>query len=174
MISETVLVAASYERPADAEAAVKELGGAGFDEQEISLLYTDKGHLAKEGLVEGAAFGGMLGGLVGLLFPPAGIIVAAGPVLGTLASALAGAGATAVAGGALYALTNTLIQVGMPKEMAGRFGENVHKGDTLVIVHASAERADQARSVLDTHGPRTSDDSRSAAETGAAPAQAPR
>ncbi len=173
MVSETVLVAASYEQPADAEAAVKELGGAGFEEGDISLLYTDKGHLAKEGLVTGAAFGGMLGGLVGLLFPPSGLIVAAGPVLGTLASSLAGAGATAVTGGALYALTNTLIQVGMPKEMAGRFGETVHKGDTLVIVHAGTDRADQARAIVNAHGPRTSDDSRSSApETAAAPAPA--
>lgn len=170
MVTESILVAAAYEKPEAAEAAVKDLGAAGFEQPDISLLYTDKRNLAKEGLIEGAAFGGLIGGLVGLLFPPSGIIVAAGPVLGTLASSLAGAGSTAVAGAALYALTNTLIQVGMPKEMAGRFGETVHKGDTLVIVHATPERADQARSLLNEHNPRIAEASPAAERQAAAPA----
>jgi hypothetical protein len=169
MTTESLLVAGAFPHPADAEAAVKDLGGAGFRETDISLMYTDKGHLAKEGLVEGAAFGGMMGGLVGLLFPPSQIIVAAGPVVGTLASSLAGAAGTAVAGGALYALTNTLVQIGMPKEMAGRYGDQVHKGDTLVIVHAAPADAARAREILDAHHPRVAETG-TAAPTAAAPA----
>jgi hypothetical protein len=173
MTSETILVAAAFEHPADAETAVKDLGSAGFGQGDISLMYTDKGHLVREGLVEGAAFGGLIGGLVGLLFPPVGIIVAAGPIVGSLASAIAGATSTAVAGAALLGLTNALIGIGMPREMATSFGAQVHKGDTLVVVHTTRERAEQVRSTLEAHKPRaeTSD----AAPSGAAvtPVQTP-
>jgi hypothetical protein len=158
MTSESILVAAAYEKPGDAEAAVKDLGSAGYGQGDVSLMYTDKEHLAKEGLIEGAVFGGVIGGLVGLLFPPAGIIVAAGPILGSLASAITGAGTVAVAGAALYALTNTLVQIGMPKEMADRFGGHVHKGDALVIVHTAREGATKAKEILEAHGPRAEDE----------------
>lgn len=154
MTTESTLVAATYEKPADAEAAVRDLGTAGFGAQDISVMYTDKGHVAKEGIVEGAVFGGVIGGLVGLLFPPVGLIVAAGPILGSLAAAIAGAGTTAVAGAALLGMTDTLIQIGMPKEMAGRFGEHVHKGDTLVVVHTKPDTAERARAILEQHAPR--------------------
>ncbi len=157
MVTESTLIVASYEQPADAEATVKELGAAGFASADISLLYTDKGHVAREGLIQGAAFGGMIGGLVGLFFPPAGIIVAAGPILGTLASGLAGAAGTAVTGGALFALTDTLVQIGMPKDVADRFGGHVHKGDTLLIVHAMPNDAERARQILDAHHPRAAE-----------------
>jgi hypothetical protein len=160
MTTESMLVAAAYEKPEDAEAAVRDLGAAGFGQGDISLLYTDKGHLAKEGLVQGAVFGGVVGGLVGLLFPPAGIVVAAGPILGSLASAIVGAGTVAVAGAALYALTNTLIQIGMPKEMADRFGGHVHKGDALVVVHTKPEETAKAKQVLEAHHPRAEDEQR--------------
>jgi hypothetical protein len=157
MTSESILVAAAFEHPADAEAAVKDLGAAGFGTGDVSVMYTDKSHLAKEGIIEGAAFGGLIGGLVGLFFPPLGMIVAAGPILGSLASGIAGAGTTAIAGAALYGLTNTLVQVGMPKEMAGRFGGHVHKGDTLVVVHTVRDSSDKARGILDAHKPRTAE-----------------
>jgi hypothetical protein len=157
MATESVLIAASYERPADAEAAVKDLGTAGFTSADISLLYTDKGHVAKEGLIQGAAFGGFVGGLVGLLFPPAGIIVAAGPILGTLASGLGSAAGTAAIGGAMYALTDTLVQMGMPKEMADSFGGHVHKGDTLLIIHTTTNDAGRARQILDAHHARATE-----------------
>lgn len=166
MTSESILVAAAYEHPADAEAAVKDLGAAGFGPGDVSVMYTDKAHLAKEGIIEGAAFGGLIGGLVGLFFPPLGLIVAAGPILGSLASAIASAGTTAVAGAALYGLTNTLVQVGMPKEMADRFGGHVHRGDTLVVVHTARDSADRAHGLLEAHHPRV-DESAPAAASGA-------
>lgn len=174
MTTESILVAAAFEHPNDAEAAVKDLAAAGFGTGEVSVMYTDKSHLAKEGIIEGAAFGGFIGGLVGLFFPPLGMIVAAGPILGSLASAIAGAGTTAIAGAALYGLTNTLVQVGMPKEMADRFGGHVHKGDTLVVVHTARDSSDRARGVLDAHHPRTAE-TEAPAGTGAVsmPAQSP-
>ncbi len=56
---------------------------------------------------------------------------------------------------ALDGIISALIHLGMPREMATRLGERVHKGDTLVIVHAtSPERAERARAILAAHHPR--------------------
>ena len=65
-----------------AQAAVAELKREGFDERDISVLYTDAGHTIQAGLINGAVWGGVLGALVGLLFPPAGLLVTAGPIWG--------------------------------------------------------------------------------------------
>ncbi len=66
---------------------------------------------------------------------------------------LGAAGAVTVA--ALDGLIAALIHLGMPREMATSLGERVHKGDTLVIVHAtSPDRAELARSILTAHQPR--------------------
>ena len=155
MVSQSNLVAATFEHPADAEAAVKQLGTAGFGVGDISLMYTDTGHVTGQGVVEGAVFGGVLGGLVGLLFPPLGMVIAAGPILGTLASAISSASFVGVAGAALNGLVSALVQLGMPQDMADRFGNHVHRGDTLVVVHAAPAEADKARQILQQHNPRT-------------------
>jgi hypothetical protein len=176
MTSESILVAAAFPEPSNAEAAVKELGEKGFGQGDVSLMYTDKGNVVKEGLLQGVVFGGVIGGLVGLLFPPAGLIVAAGPILGTVASALTSAAGVAVVGGALYALTDLLVQIGMPKEMADKYGAHIHKGDALVIVHTIREQSDAAKAILAAHDPREADEHGEAVEvmTAATPAkQAP-
>jgi len=154
MVSESVLVAAAFERAEDAEAAVKELGQAGFGQGDISLVYTDTGHVTEQGIVRGAVFGGVIGGLVGLLFPPLGMVIAAGPILGSLASAISSAGFVAVAGAALNGLVSALVSLGMPQDMADRFGSHVHRGDTLVVVHAAQDEAEKARQSLEAHHPR--------------------
>ncbi len=158
MPSETILVAASFEKSEQAEAAVADLGKAGFGQGDISLMYTDRKHVVEQGVMSGVLFGGVVGGLVGLLFPPAGIIVAAGPILGAVASALSSAGVVAVAGGALSGLSSALVQAGMPHDIATQFGEHIHKGDTLVVVHATPDQAPKARQSLAAHSPRASTD----------------
>jgi hypothetical protein len=160
MVSESILVAAAFEKPEQAEAAVKELGGAGLADGDVSLAYTDPAHVLKEGLLQGAVFGGLVGGLVGLFFPPVGVIVAAGPLLGILASALSSAGTLAVAGAAIGTLASGLAQLGMPKEMAARFGEHIHKGDALVVAHTTPEQAGRVRQILEKHTPRASESAR--------------
>lgn len=159
MVSETLLVAAAFPQPKEAEAAVRDLGAAAFGDGDISVVYTDTSHMVKEGLVGGATFGGVVGGLVGLLFPPLGLLVAAGPIVGVLASAVASAGTLAVAGAAIGTLTSALVHLGMPQDMADRFGEHIHKGDALVVVHASKELAPKAEEILKVHGPRVTDTS---------------
>src|SRR5258708_26407590 len=114
MVAQTWLEAATYPQAADAQAAVAELKREGFDERDISVLYTDTGHTIQAGLINGAVWGGVLGALVGLLFPPAGLLVAAGPILGAFLSGggLCAAGAGTVA--ALDGLISALIHPALP------------------------------------------------------------
>lgn len=100
------------------------------------------------------------GAVFGLLFPPVGLLMAAGPIAGVLASGAALGAAGALTVGALDGLISGLVQLGLPQEIATGLGEQVHKGDTLVIAHASApEAATQARQVLEAHHPRAETDS---------------
>jgi hypothetical protein len=153
--AEIRLVTAAFPRAEDAQAAVADLKNGGFDESEISVVYTDTGHAAKAGLLTGAVWGGVLGALFGILFPPLGLIIAAGPIAGVLASGAVVGAAGALTVGALDALIAALVQIGLPKELATGLGERIHKGDTVVIVHStSEERARTAAEVLAAHSPR--------------------
>jgi hypothetical protein len=155
MVTQTWIEAAAYPNPEDAQAVVRELMNNGFDEQSVSVLYTDAGHTIKAGAINGAIWGGVLGALFGFLFPPIGLLVAAGPIVGILASGAGLAAAGALTVGALGGLVAGLVQLGMPEESATRLGEHVHKGDTLVIVHAmNEEAAARARSILAARNPR--------------------
>ena len=104
MVSQTWLEAAAFPNPTDAQAAVNELRSNGFDEDQISIVYTDRGHTIKAGLINGAIWGGALGALFGFLFPPAGLLIAAGPIVGVLASGASLAAAGALTVGSLSAL----------------------------------------------------------------------
>ncbi len=155
MVTQTWLEAAVYPNPADAQAAVSDLRRNGFDEQSISVVYTDASHTVKAGAISGAIWGGVLGALFGFLFPPVGLLIAAGPILGVLASGASLAAAGALTVGSLGALVAGLVQLGMPEEIATSLGEHVHKGDALVIVHATSEEsAALARRILEAHNPR--------------------
>ena len=114
-------------------------------EEDISVIYTDAGHTIRAGMISGALWGGVLGAFVGLLFPPVGLLVTAGPILGVFLSGVGLGAAGAVTVAALDGLIAALIHLGMPREIATRLGERVHKGDALVIAHAAnpemAERA---------------------------------
>ena len=155
MVAQTWLEAATYAQPTDAQLVVADLRREGFAEQDISVIYTDTGHTVRAGMISGAVWGGVLGALWGLLFPPIGLLVVAGPILGVFLSGagLAAAGAVTVA--ALDGLITALIHLGMPREIATRMGERVHKGDALVIVHATnPDLAEKARAILMAHNPR--------------------
>ena len=156
MVTQIWLEAAAFPNQADAQAAVSELKSNGFDETAISILYTDTGHTARAGAITGAIWGGVLGALFGFLFPPAGLLIAAGPIVGVLASGATLAAAGALTVGSLSALVAALVQLGMPEELATNLGEHVHKGDALVIVHApNEELAALARRILVAHNPRS-------------------
>lgn len=157
MVAETHIriIAAAFPQARDAQAAVLELQRGGFSEHDLSVLYTDAGHTIRAGLLNGAIWGGVLGAFFGLLFPPVGLLIAAGPIAGVLASGAAVGAAGALTVGALDGIISGLVQLGLPREAATGLGQHVHKGDTLVIVHATTEEAaGQAQRVLEAHHPR--------------------
>jgi len=159
MVAQTWLEAATYPDETDAQAAVAELKREGFGEQDISVVYTDAGHTVQAGMINGAIWGGVLGALVGLLFPPVGLLVTAGPILGVFLSGVGLGAVGAVTVAALDGLIAALIHLGMPREIATNLGERVQKGDTLVIVHAkNPDQAERARAILAAHHPRVERD----------------
>lgn len=155
MVTQVWIDAASYPNPDDAQAAVDDLKRNGFDEASISVAYTDATHAITTGAISGAIWGGVLGALFGFLFPPVGLLIAAGPIVGFLASGATLAAAGALVVGSISGLVAALIHMGMPQEVATSLGAHVHKGDTLVIIQTrSEEDATRARSILAAHNPR--------------------
>jgi hypothetical protein len=154
-------VVASFNRLADASAAMRDLRAAGFAETEINLVASraardvasDAGDVVADtasGAATGALAGGALGGaaglavsLMGLAIPGIGPILAAGPI----AAALAGAGAGAVAGGVVGALTD----VGVSETDAQIYAESVRRGGAVVTVRTDEARAAAAEEILDRH-----------------------
>jgi hypothetical protein len=159
----------------DAQRAFDRLVREGYSNDEISLVAnkagvegsrqsTDKAgsveHTAKpKGSTEsevatdagiGAAIGGVGALLLSLAIPGIGPVLAAGPIL----AALGGAGLGAAAGSLIGALT----EHGIPEELARNYAEGVRRGDVLVAVHASGERADAASRILDESGAVSIDD----------------
>lgn len=122
---------------------VNQLKGAGFPDNDISVLLPDQSgnrrfaHAQHTKAPEGAAvgagggivIGGVLGWMVGigtLAIPGLGPLVAAGPII----AALAGAGAGAAAGGA----AGSVIGMEMPEFEAVQYEEKMDGGNILVSV----------------------------------------
>src|SRR5690606_33937912 len=97
----------------------------------------------------GAATGGVLGGIVGLLVGAAAItipgigIVVAGP----LAAALGGAGLGAITGGIAGALTS----IGVEEDEAQHYQSRYEEGDILIVVAANG-RESEAHAILNSGG----------------------
>ncbi|HVE51124.1 MAG TPA: hypothetical protein VNG69_16105 [Casimicrobiaceae bacterium] len=102
---------------------------------------------AAKGAVTGAVVGGGAGlaaSLAGLAIPGIGPIIAAGPIVATLA----GAGTGAVAGG----LLGGLVDLGVPENDAQYYAEAVRRGGALVTVRADESRANEVTDILRDHG----------------------
>jgi hypothetical protein len=147
---------------AEAEVAVNELTRANFSRQDVSVLMADrsgtrdfaaeKNTKAPEGTTTGASVGGAVGGTLGLLagigalaIPGVGPLIAAGPIMATLA----GVGAGGVVGG----LVGALVGMGIPEYEAKRYEGRVKEGGILVSVHCdSSEEISRAKDVLKRSG----------------------
>jgi hypothetical protein len=133
-----------YADVAAAERAVDVLVGAGFFNDDISVLMPDsegtrdfaheKHTKAPEGTTAGVATGGVVGGSLGLLagigalaIPGVGPFIAAGPIMG----ALAGLGV----GGAVGGFVGALVGMGIPEYEAKRYEGRLHDGGVLLSVH---------------------------------------
>lgn len=136
-----------------AEHAIGALHQSGFTTDEVSLVArgTDasseipsqaESEHAVQGAERGAIAGGILGGLVGvaaLAIPGVAPIAAAG----WLAAALGGAAVGAASGG----LIGAMAEMGVPKDVAQRYGKQVSEGNYLVMVvaHEGAREQDASR-----------------------------
>ena len=150
-----------HDRPT-AERAVEEFRRLGFRQNDISVLFPEmastkefaheKNTKAPEGTAVGAGAGAVTGGVLGwligigaLAIPGLGPFVAAGPLM----AALAGAGV----GGTVGGLTGALIGMGIPEYEAKRYESFLHKGGSLLSVHADdADWAKRAKAILDHVG----------------------
>ena len=127
-----------------ADQIVDQLKAANFSNNDISVLFPDKGTTrdfahekstkAPEGAVTGAGAGGVVGGALGwiagigaLAIPGVGPFIAAGPIMAALSGAAIGAAAGGIAGG--------LIGLGIPELEAKRYEGKVRAGNLLISVH---------------------------------------
>jgi hypothetical protein len=158
MAGKNTAVFGIYRSENQAEAAVDRLIAGGFASDDISALLPDnrssrqfaheKNTKAPEGATTGAVTGGVVGGALGMLagigalaIPGVGPLIAAGPIMGTLA----GAGA----GGAVGTLIGALTGMGIPEYEAKRYEGQVKAGGVLVSVHCdSSDQVDRAEKIL--------------------------
>ena len=154
------LVTGLFKARSSAERAVEDLVAHGWSRDDISLLMSDATHGREFGLAmatkapEGAATGGTIGGVIGavaaglvatgVLVVPGLALMAAGPIVATLA----GLGAGAAAGG----VTGALIGLGIPEHEARFFNEQIEHGGILVGVYTHDDRANEARKMLEASG----------------------
>ena len=162
MTNKKTSVFAIYSNRSTAEKAVSGLMNAGFAAADISVLLpenlgdreigTEKNTKAPEGATAGAGTGAVLGGALGLLagigalaIPGVGPLIAAGPIMATLA----GIGA----GGAVGGFAGALIGAGIPEYEAKRYEGILQKGGILLSVHcATSDEIDRAKHALKATG----------------------
>src|SRR5882762_1723665 len=147
---------------AQADAIVGKLRSAGFSDNDISVLFPDKGSTRDfahkketkmpEGATVGASTGGIAGGTIGLLagigalaIPGLGPFIAAGPIM----AALAGLGV----GGTVGGLIGALVGMGIPEYEAKRYEGRIKDGGVLLSVHCdTSEEITRAKDVLKQTG----------------------
>jgi uncharacterized membrane protein len=155
-------VTALYHDFAAAQEVVDDLVSMGFQREQISVVvnnvsgqYDSYVAPATEEDVstgEGASFGAVVGGLIGLgamVIPGIGPVIAAGPLVAALVGAGVGAATGAVTGG----LIAGLVDMGIPETEAGYYAEGIRRGGTLVIVNTTEDWVDRVVDVMESHNP---------------------
>ena len=153
-------VAAVFNDRDEAEAAVRDLRDAGFNEDQLGVAMKDRraqkefmddtATEAGEGAATGAVSGGIVGGVLGLLAGAGALLVpGVGPVVaaGWLGATIAGAAVGAAAGGIIGAL----VGLGIPESEARYFDERFRAGSILLTVRAGT-RIGEAVMILREHG----------------------
>ena len=88
---------------------------------------------------------GLLAGIGALAIPGVGPLIAAGPIMATLA----GAGA----GGAIGGITGALVGLGIPEYEAKRYEGRIQKGGILLSVHcATSDEVKRAKEIIERTG----------------------
>src|SRR5882672_3985190 len=137
---------------------VEKLKSAGFSDNDISVLFPDKGSTRDfahkketkmpEGATIGASTGGVVGGTIGLLagigalaIPGLGPFIAVGQIM----AALSGGAVGALGGG----LTGALVGLGIPEYEAKRYEGKVKEGGIFISVHSdSNDETKQAKDIF--------------------------
>jgi uncharacterized protein (TIGR02271 family) len=145
-----------------AEAIVERLKSAGFSDNDISVLFPDKGSTRDfahkketkmpEGATIGAGTGGAVGGTIGLLagigalaIPGLGPFIAAGPIMAALSGGAIGAGVGGLAG--------ALVGLGIPEYEAKRYEGKVKEGGILISVHSeNSDETNRAKAIFKEAG----------------------
>lgn len=151
-----------YSNVAAADNATDTLVRSGYPAADISALLpdnlgskeigTEKATKAPEGATTGATSGAVLGGALGLLagigalaIPGVGPLIAAGPIMATLA----GMGV----GGTVGGFTGALIGLGIPEYEAKRYEGRMQKGGILLSVHCdTSEEIKRAKEIMKNTG----------------------
>jgi len=158
MSSKNVAVFGIYMTPGIAEGAIDHLLAKGFTNSAISVLLPDdestrafaheKNTKAPEGTTAGVTTGGVIGGTLGLLagigalaIPGVGPLIAAGPIV----ASLAGLGV----GGAVGGMVGALVGLGIPEYEAKRYEGAVKGGGVLLSIHCdTSEQVSSAKGAL--------------------------
>jgi len=145
-----------------ADTIVGKLRSAGFSDNDISVLFPDKGSTRDfahkketkmpEGATVGASTGGVVGGTIGLLagigalaIPGLGPFIAAGPIMAALSGGAIGAG--------MGGLTGALVGLGIPEYEAKRYEGKVKEGGILISVHSeSNDETASAKNIFKEEG----------------------
>lgn len=162
MANKNTAVFGIYKSVAQAERAVDRISAGGFSSNDISVLLPDnqstrefaheKNTKAPEGTTTGVAAGGAVGGTLGLLagigalaIPGVGPLIAAGPIMATLA----GLGV----GGAVGGLIGALVGLGIPEYEAKRYEGRIKEGGVLLSVHCdTSDEVTRAKTLLEETG----------------------
>lgn len=144
-------IGAVFENPDQAHALVEQMIRADFPMDQVSVLhraggegddflgiaYMDEKERFKVWGAGGAmagALGGLLAGAGGLmLIPGIGPLLVAGPIINTIAGAMAGAGLM-TAGAAATHLTIALHRMGIPEDKIDALHQAVMDGKTVVLI----------------------------------------
>ncbi len=145
-----------------ADAIIRNLQGAGFSGNDISVLTADKegtrdfahehNTKAPEGAATGAGSGAILGGVIGwlagvgtLAIPGLGPFIAAGPIMAALSGA--------TVGGAIGGVAGALIGMGMPEFEAKKYEGKIRSGSCLIAVHSeNGDEVDRAEAICKQAG----------------------
>ncbi len=162
MVEKKTAVFGIYSTREAVERATDAIVNAGFSTSDISVLLpenlgkraigTEKATKAPEGATAGGTTGALLGGALGMLagigalaIPGVGPLIAAGPIMATLA----GAGV----GGAIGGITGALVGLGIPEYEAKRYEGRIQKGGILLSVHcASSDEVKRAKEIIERTG----------------------
>src|SRR5258707_803935 len=145
-----------------ADASVERLKSAGCSDNNICVLFPDKGSTRDfahkketkmpEGATIGASTGGAVGGTIGLLagigalaIPGLGPFIAAGPIMAALSGSAIGAGVGGLAG--------ALVGLGIPEYEAKRYEGKVKEGGILISVHSeNSDETNRAKAIFKEAG----------------------